>query len=161
MGGGNCSVVLKGAKLLLRPLALSSPSTQHAPHSPTQNTHTQPRRQLIQRRCQECGGSGLVVRGKYPKKCPECGGMFPWVSWRMFLSATATPGNGGPLLQPKGQTSVFYAVPPPPPAAQQQQGQQQQQQGDQQPQAQTTAAADSGSSNSSSNSGGGGGGGSA
>lgn len=31
----------------------------------------------------------------------------------MFLSSTAAPGNGGPLLPPKGQTSVFYTVPPP------------------------------------------------
>lgn len=72
------------------------------------------KRILIQRRCKVCSGSGLVMKGKYPKKCPECGGMFPWVSWQMFLSATATPGNGGPLMQPRGQTSVFYSVPPPP-----------------------------------------------
>jgi len=25
-----------------------------------------------------------------------------------FLSANARPGNGGPLMQPKGQTSVLY-----------------------------------------------------
>ena len=25
-----------------------------------------------------------------------------------FLSANTRPGNGGPLLQPKGQTSVLY-----------------------------------------------------
>jgi hypothetical protein len=25
----------------------------------------------------------------------ECGGFFPWVSWSMFLSANARPGNGG------------------------------------------------------------------
>jgi hypothetical protein len=34
-----------------------------------------------------------------PQRCPECGGMFPWISWRMFLAANATPGNGGPLMQ--------------------------------------------------------------
>ena len=39
--------------------------------------------------------------------------MFPWISWSMFLSANARPGNGGPLMQPRGQTSVFYTVPPP------------------------------------------------
>lgn len=51
--------------------------------------------QLIQRRCEVCGGSGLVQKGKYPKKCPQCGGFFPWISWKMFLSANARPGNGG------------------------------------------------------------------
>ena len=51
--------------------------------------------QLIQRRCQVCGGNGLVKKGKYMKKCPQCGGFFPWISWRMFLSANASPGNGG------------------------------------------------------------------
>ncbi|KAF6259529.1 hypothetical protein COO60DRAFT_1700806 [Scenedesmus sp. NREL 46B-D3] len=74
------------------------------------------KRILIQRRCKVCNGSGLVARGKGQRKCPECGGFFPWISWRMFLSANARPGNGGPLLQPRGQTSVFYTVPPPPPA---------------------------------------------
>lgn len=40
--------------------------------------------------------------------------MLPWISWRLFLLGTATnPGNGGPLLQPRGQTSVLYRVPPP------------------------------------------------
>lgn len=47
--------------------------------------------------------------------------MLPWISWRMFIFGTATPGNGGPLLQPRGQTSVLYKVPPP---LQQQQPQQ-------------------------------------
>eukprot|EP00877_Chromochloris_zofingiensis_P014948 jgi/Chrzof1/9707/Cz04g12260.t1 len=70
------------------------------------------KRILIQRRCKVCSGSGLVQKGKYQRKCPQCGGFFPWIGWKQFLSATATPGNGGPLLQPKGQTSVFYKVPP-------------------------------------------------
>lgn len=40
--------------------------------------------------------------------------MLPWLGWKMFLFSTFTsPGNGGPLLQPKGQKSVFYSVPPP------------------------------------------------
>lgn len=39
--------------------------------------------------------------------------MLPWISWQRFIFGTATPGNGGPLLQPRGQTSVFYTVPPP------------------------------------------------
>jgi hypothetical protein len=51
--------------------------------------------QLIQRRCQVCNGSGLVQRGRYQRKCPQCGGFFPWISWSMFLSANASPGNGG------------------------------------------------------------------
>lgn len=80
------------------------------------------KRILIQRRCRVCAGSGLVERGptRLQRKCPECGGFFPWRGWGEFLSATARPGNGGPLLAPRGQTSVFYKVPPPlppPPAA--------------------------------------------
>jgi len=51
--------------------------------------------QLIQRRCQVCNGRGLVQKGKYLKKCAECGGFFPWISWRLFLTSTAAPGNGG------------------------------------------------------------------
>jgi hypothetical protein len=51
--------------------------------------------QLIQRRCKVCNGSGLVARGRGQRKCPECGGFFPWISWKMFLSANARPGNGG------------------------------------------------------------------
>jgi len=53
----------------------------------------------------------------------QCGGMLPWISWRLFLFGSATnPGNGGPLLQPRGQTSVLYRVPPP--LAEQEQAQQ-------------------------------------
>ncbi|KAG2495284.1 hypothetical protein HYH03_006557 [Edaphochlamys debaryana] len=74
------------------------------------------KRILIQLRCEECGGRGLAPssgpgRDKYLRKCPTCGGFFPWISWQMFLSSNATPGNGGPLLQPKGQRSVLYDVP--------------------------------------------------
>jgi hypothetical protein len=46
-------------------------------------------------------------------KCAQCGGFFPWLGWKTFFTSTASPGNGGPLLQPKGQTSVLYTVPPP------------------------------------------------
>ena len=53
--------------------------------------------------------------------------MLPWISWQQFIFGTATPGNGGPLLQPRGQTSVFYSVPPPL-DQQEQQGKQGQQQ---------------------------------
>ena len=63
---------------------------------------------MIQRRCEGCRGSGLVQRGGKLRKCLECGGFFPWQGWSQFLSATASPGNGGPLQQPRGQTSVFY-----------------------------------------------------
>lgn len=92
------------------------------------------KRILIQQRCKTCSGSGLVpvmsgplidmetagieagagagkMRPRRMKKCLECGGFFPWVSWEMFLTSNASPGNGGPLLQPRGQKSVFYSVP--------------------------------------------------
>lgn len=77
------------------------------------------KRIVIQRRCPECQGRGLVQRGRVLKKCTQCGGMLPWLGWRMFLFSTFTsPGNGGPLLQPKGQKSVFYSMPPPLPPKQ-------------------------------------------
>lgn len=63
-------------------------------------------------RCENCNGIGLVKKGKYYKKCVECGGFFPWLGWKTFFTSTASPGNGGPLLQPRGQTSVLYKVPP-------------------------------------------------
>mmetsp|Transcript_18602 Transcript_18602/g.52294 ORF Transcript_18602/g.52294 Transcript_18602/m.52294 type:complete len:290 (+) Transcript_18602:991-1860(+) len=73
------------------------------------------KRIIIQRRCALCSGRGLVPSNrtgtKYLRKCPECGGFFPWISWKMFLTSTAAPGNGGPLQQPKGQTSVLYSIP--------------------------------------------------
>lgn len=71
------------------------------------------KRIMIQRRCEVCNGTGLVVAGsrQLEVKCPQCGGFFPWRSWREFLSANARPGNGGVLRFPKGQTSVFYSVP--------------------------------------------------
>jgi hypothetical protein len=74
------------------------------------------KRIVIQRRCETCKGRGLVsvqgTRGPRLVKCRECGGMLPWLSWKAFWSANLRPGNGGPLLQPKGQTSVLYRVPP-------------------------------------------------
>lgn len=73
-----------------------------------------PTSQLIQQRCQVCAGKGLVPSSregaKYVRKCPQCGGFFPWVSWKLFLTSTAAPGNGGPLQYPKGQDSVFFKV---------------------------------------------------
>ena len=44
------------------------------------------------------------------RKCTACGGFLPWVSWRYFFTSAATPGNGGALRAPKGQTSVIYNV---------------------------------------------------
>lgn len=77
------------------------------------------KRIIIQRRCPECLGKGLVQRGKVLRKCTQCGGMLPWLGWKMFLFSTIRdPGNGGPLNQPKGQKSIFYSVPPPLPKGQ-------------------------------------------
>ncbi len=47
-----------------------------------------------------CSGKGLVAKGSKGllRKCPECGGFFPWVSWKLFLTSTAAPGNGGGWL---------------------------------------------------------------
>ncbi|KAL3147611.1 hypothetical protein ABBQ38_014662 [Trebouxia sp. C0009 RCD-2024] len=67
---------------------------------------------LIQRRCPRCSGSGLVERGPFLRKCPECGGFFPWQGWKQFLTSTATPGNGGVLRQPRNQDGVIYKIPP-------------------------------------------------
>jgi hypothetical protein len=84
------------------------------------------KRIVIQRRCAACQGSGLVKRGRYQRKCPECGGFFPWIGWKQFLTSTAAPGNGGVLRAPKGQTSIFYKVPDRPQQTQAEQHQQQQ-----------------------------------
>ena len=67
------------------------------------------KRILIQRQCELCKGSGLIQRGKYKRKCTSCGGFLPWESWELFLTDT-TPGNGGVVRFPKGQTSVFFDV---------------------------------------------------
>ena len=82
------------------------------------------KRIVIQRRCPECRGKGLVPasgpagrKGRL-RKCPQCGGMLPWGGWKLFLFSSS-PGNGGPLLQPMGQRSVLYKVPPRPPQQQQ------------------------------------------
>ena len=109
--------------------------------------------------------ANMVPCRRYVRKCPQCGGFFPWVrsfdllvnlclngswpfpdnvtggnyhvlhllacpvphdathvplnqvSWKLFLTSTAAPGNGGPLLIPKGQEGkLFYEVPPAPAA---------------------------------------------
>ncbi|KAK4275357.1 hypothetical protein QN277_018453 [Acacia crassicarpa] len=44
------------------------------------------KRIISQKRCEECGGSGLVLREKEYFRCPECGGFLPWQSWKRFFS---------------------------------------------------------------------------
>ncbi|KAM3744058.1 hypothetical protein ACB098_06G023200 [Castanea mollissima] len=44
------------------------------------------KRIIAQRRCEVCGGSGLVLRENDYFKCPECGGFLPWQSWKRFFS---------------------------------------------------------------------------
>ena len=69
------------------------------------------KRVIIQRRCNVCGGSGLVLKGKYYKKCVACGGFLPWLGWRMFFFSS--PGNGSPVMPPMNQKNkLFYSVPP-------------------------------------------------
>lgn len=69
------------------------------------------KRVIIQRRCKECGGSGLVLKGKYYKKCVACGGFLPWLGWNMFFFSS--PGNGSPVMPPMSQKNkIFYSVPP-------------------------------------------------
>ncbi|GMH14446.1 hypothetical protein Nepgr_016287 [Nepenthes gracilis] len=41
---------------------------------------------VAQRRCELCGGSGLVLRDKSYFRCPGCGGFLPWQSWKRFFS---------------------------------------------------------------------------
>ncbi|XP_025014879.1 uncharacterized protein LOC8277583 isoform X2 [Ricinus communis] len=42
--------------------------------------------QIAQRRCEICGGAGLVMREKDYFRCPGCGGFLPWQSWKRFFS---------------------------------------------------------------------------
>ncbi|KAI9115810.1 hypothetical protein K1719_013479 [Acacia pycnantha] len=44
------------------------------------------KRIISQKTCEECGGSGLVLREKEYFRCPECGGFLPWQSWKRFFS---------------------------------------------------------------------------
>ncbi|XP_059444401.1 uncharacterized protein LOC132176262 [Corylus avellana] len=48
------------------------------------------KRIMAQKRCEVCGGSGLVLRDKYYFRCPGCGGFLPWQSWKRFFSAILT-----------------------------------------------------------------------
>ncbi|OMP04278.1 hypothetical protein COLO4_09786 [Corchorus olitorius] len=47
------------------------------------------KRIIAQRRCEECRGSGLVLRENGYFKCPECGGFLPWQSWKRFFTAAS------------------------------------------------------------------------
>lgn len=64
------------------------------------------KRILIQRQCAVCGGKGLVKKGKYWKKCTQCGGMLPWLGWKAFWFSNLRPGNGGPLMRPRPAEEV-------------------------------------------------------
>ncbi|XP_002866104.2 uncharacterized protein LOC9300475 [Arabidopsis lyrata subsp. lyrata] len=44
------------------------------------------KRIIAQKRCEECGGTGLVFRDNKYFRCPECGGFLPWQSWRRFFT---------------------------------------------------------------------------
>ncbi|XP_015580768.1 uncharacterized protein LOC8277583 isoform X1 [Ricinus communis] len=44
------------------------------------------KRIIAQRRCEICGGAGLVMREKDYFRCPGCGGFLPWQSWKRFFS---------------------------------------------------------------------------
>lgn len=67
------------------------------------------KRIIIQRRCPECKGIGLVeARNGRLRKCKECGGFLPWLGWKQFFTSTAAPGNGGPLQRPRGQKGILY-----------------------------------------------------
>ncbi|XP_009591626.1 uncharacterized protein LOC107775508 [Nicotiana tabacum] len=45
------------------------------------------KRIVKQRKCEVCGGSGLVLKNnKFYKRCPDCGGFLPWQSWRRFFT---------------------------------------------------------------------------
>ncbi|KAL7584701.1 uncharacterized protein LOC111888184 [Lactuca sativa] len=44
------------------------------------------KRIVAQKKCFECGGSGLVLIEKEYIRCPNCGGFLPWQSWKRFFS---------------------------------------------------------------------------
>ncbi|GKV43832.1 hypothetical protein SLEP1_g51084 [Rubroshorea leprosula] len=44
------------------------------------------KRIVAQRKCQVCGGSGLVLRDGTYFRCPGCGGFLPWQSWKRFFT---------------------------------------------------------------------------
>ncbi|KAI3828343.1 hypothetical protein L1987_02443 [Smallanthus sonchifolius] len=44
------------------------------------------KRIVAQKKCIECGGSGLVLIEEEYIRCPNCGGFLPWQSWKRFFS---------------------------------------------------------------------------
>ncbi|KAK9938733.1 hypothetical protein M0R45_015455 [Rubus argutus] len=44
------------------------------------------KRIIAQKRCEVCGGSGLVLTKENYMKCPGCGGFLPWQSWKRFFT---------------------------------------------------------------------------
>ncbi|KAG2591857.1 uncharacterized protein LOC120673607 [Panicum virgatum] len=44
------------------------------------------KRIFAQKKCEVCGGSGLVMKKDYYVRCQGCGGFLPWQSWRRFFT---------------------------------------------------------------------------
>ncbi|KAJ3698756.1 hypothetical protein LUZ61_002461 [Rhynchospora tenuis] len=44
------------------------------------------KRIIAQKKCEVCGGSGLVIKNKIYVRCQGCGGFLPWQSWKRFFS---------------------------------------------------------------------------
>ncbi|GJN17594.1 hypothetical protein PR202_gb04673 [Eleusine coracana subsp. coracana] len=44
------------------------------------------KRIIAQKKCEVCGGSGLVPKNDYYVRCQGCGGFLPWQSWRRFFT---------------------------------------------------------------------------
>ncbi|CAO2197522.1 unnamed protein product [Urochloa humidicola] len=44
------------------------------------------KRIFAQKKCEVCGGSGLVMKNDYYVRCQGCGGFLPWQSWRRFFT---------------------------------------------------------------------------
>ncbi|XP_047061115.1 uncharacterized protein LOC124667935 [Lolium rigidum] len=43
------------------------------------------KRIIQQKKCEVCGGSGLVMKNDLYVRCQGCGGFLPWQSWRRFF----------------------------------------------------------------------------
>ncbi|VAH64217.1 uncharacterized protein LOC119269082 [Triticum dicoccoides] len=43
------------------------------------------KRIIEQKKCEICGGSGLVMKENLYVRCQGCGGFLPWQSWRRFF----------------------------------------------------------------------------
>ncbi|KQK09869.1 uncharacterized protein LOC100828394 isoform X2 [Brachypodium distachyon] len=43
------------------------------------------KRIIAQKKCEICGGSGLVMKKDLYVRCQGCGGFLPWQSWRRFF----------------------------------------------------------------------------